>query len=134
MVENLSLKLVKEFLERSRDSKVSRRHKEAKMEVSDMPKLDKVMWVTTMEEPDLDREHATPAQSHISVLEPQLSPTKLEIFIMMASCVLLGGREDGTYTATTDSPGNKDKKRCGTRSKKELRAARGQYLLYTMAI
>lgn len=37
VVENLSPKSVKLFLERSRDNKVSRRHKEARMEGLDMP-------------------------------------------------------------------------------------------------
>jgi hypothetical protein len=83
-----------------------------------------------MEEPDPEHEQATPAQPHIFVLKPQLSPTTLERFIMMASCVLLGSREQST--AATERPGNKNK-RCGTSSKKQLRSRR-KYLLYTMAI
>jgi len=86
-----------------------------------------------MEEPDPEHEQATPTQRHIFVLKPQLSPTTLERFFMMASCVLLGGTEHGTSTVATDLLGNKNKKRCASSSKKQLRSRR-QYLLYTMAI
>jgi hypothetical protein len=80
-----SPKSVKKFLERSRDCKVPIRHMEAKMEVLFMPQLDKVMLVTTMEEPDPEGEQATPVQLHTGVVSFHLlAPTTLEIFIKMS--------------------------------------------------
>jgi len=91
------------------------------------------MLVTTKEELDTEREQVTPAQVQKFLLELHPLPTTLERSTMMASCALSSGREDGTSTAATNSPCNKqDKKRSGG-SKKQLKA-RGQYLLNTMAI
>jgi hypothetical protein len=55
------------------------------MEVLFMPQLDKVMLVTTMEEPDPEGEQATPVQLHTGVVSFHLlAPTTLEIFIKMS--------------------------------------------------
>jgi len=68
---------------------------EAKMEESDIPWLDRVMLVTTQEEPE--GVQRTPLQVHgFEVVLNLLLPTTLEIFTIMASCALLNcGWEDG---------------------------------------
>nr|CAB3502568.1 unnamed protein product [Digitaria exilis] len=95
-----SPKSVKEFLERSRDCKVSILHMEAKMDLLDMPQLDNLMLVTTKEEPDPEREQVTPGQLHTGMVEFQvLVPTMLERFVMMEFCVLSSSGEDGASAA-----------------------------------
>lgn len=91
------VKFVKEFLERSRASKLSRRQMEAKMEEFDIPQLGKVMLVTTQEEPE--RVQLTPLHLQgfeVVVFDQLLLPTILKRSFMMASCVLFSdGCEDG---------------------------------------
>jgi len=85
-----------EFIDRSRNCKVSRWHMEAKMAEKDISNPCKVRFVTTKEEPWPDGEQVTPLQSHgfevafhlmflLRKLFQLLLLTTLEIFIMMAS-------------------------------------------------
>ena len=92
------------------------------------------MLVTTKDELDPEREQATPVEVQKFLLELHPSPTRLERSIMMTSCALSSGREDGTSTAATNSSCNKqDKKKSDTSSKKQLRPW-VQYLLHAMGI
>lgn len=70
-------------------------HMVAKMEELETPWADKVMLVTTENEPELEGEQAIPLHRHgfeTVVFQPALRPTKLKRSLMTDSCVLFRGR------------------------------------------
>jgi hypothetical protein len=102
---NRSPKSAREFLERSRESRVSRAHTEAKTEELEMPWPGKETPVTTEKELEPEGEQAIPVHRHgfVAVVFHPGTRSPRERSLRMDSCVVFRGRGGAAAAAAMEA-------------------------------